>query len=81
MFRFWLLVVCWSRCVLTERLGVDQHLALMDVYTSLGSFACWHVVSQFTFFFLFVLQRMQQLDVVPAIRYVVRLCWHWVDLR
>jgi hypothetical protein len=35
--RFWLLVICWWHCVLTQPLNMDQHTALMSVYDGLGS--------------------------------------------
>jgi hypothetical protein len=37
---FWfcgLLVICWSHCVLTQLLAIDQHTNLMNVYDILGS--------------------------------------------
>jgi hypothetical protein len=36
MIRFWVLVICWSHCVLTQSLEPGQHSALMSVYDSLG---------------------------------------------
>jgi hypothetical protein len=37
MNAFWLLVICWSHCVLTQPLQAVQHSALMSVYDALGS--------------------------------------------
>jgi hypothetical protein len=37
MNAFWLLVICWWHCVLTQPLELAQHAALMSVYDGLGS--------------------------------------------
>jgi hypothetical protein len=57
MFPFWLLVICWSHCVLTQPLAANQHIALMSVYDDLGlslddSISAFSL-SFFFFFFLF----------------------------
>jgi hypothetical protein len=78
MNAFWLLVMCWSHCILTQPLELAQHTALMNVYDALGSS---HVMMsscrRFTFCFS---SRMQQRDSVPAIHCDVKLCWLGVGL-
>jgi hypothetical protein len=37
LVSLWLLVICWSHCVLTQPLESEQHFALMNVYDALGS--------------------------------------------
>jgi hypothetical protein len=79
MNAFWLLVICWSHCVLTQPLEAAQHSALMSVYDALGSS---HVdeVKSFCIHFLFFFSGRMQRDSLPAIQCVVELCWLGIDL-
>jgi hypothetical protein len=76
MNAFWLLVICWSHCVLAQPLELTQHSALMSVYNGLGSSHVDDEVKSFCIHFSGRLQR----DNVPTIRCVVGLCWHGVAL-
>jgi hypothetical protein len=83
MNAFWLLVICWSHCVLTQPLQAAQHSALMSVYDALGSShvdevkVVLHSLFVFRFFFFGQDATTPQ---VPAIQCVVELHWLGIDL-
>jgi hypothetical protein len=56
MNLLWLVVICWSRCVLTQPLESAQYTALMSVYDGLGSSLVAANVLRFQSFFFFFLQ-------------------------
>jgi hypothetical protein len=81
MIRFWLLLLCFQHSVLTEPLHSMQYNALMRVYDELGSLTLnvrfEFIPFKFDCILRFVvrcLDRMQR-DIVPAIQFVVELCW------
>jgi hypothetical protein len=64
LFQLWLFVLFGLHCVRTQSLTVEQHTALMSIYTSLGSSGLIHIKiflvefhdhSGFFFFFFFCL--------------------------
>jgi hypothetical protein len=91
LFQLWLFVLFGLHCVRTQSLTVEQHTALMSIYTSLGSSGLIHIKIFlvefhdhsgffFFFFFLFALSHRMQPSHMPAIQSIVELCWHGFDL-